>query len=145
MLTPHIIVADAPRAAAWYSTVLGAVEQSRITLPDGRLIHLELRFGPSVMMIASEFPEHDALAPTTTGCTSAVLYLDVSDVDDVWRRALEAGASVHRPLADTFWGDREGQIIDPFGHRWGLTQHIRDVGLAEMSQLAAQAFGPPQN
>jgi uncharacterized glyoxalase superfamily protein PhnB len=93
--------------------------------PDGRLIHLELHFGPSVVMVASEFPEHDALAPTTTGCTSSVFYLDVTDVDDLWRRALDAGASVHRPLADAFWGDREGQIIDLFGHRWGLSQHVR--------------------
>jgi hypothetical protein len=82
-------------------------------LPDGRLIRLELHFGPSVVMIASEFADHDALAPSTTGCTWAVFYLDVSDVDELWRRALEAGASVHRPLADTFWGDREGQIVDP--------------------------------
>jgi PhnB protein len=143
MLTTHIIVADAPRAADWYRRVLGAVEHSRIKLPDGRLIHLELHFGPSVVMVASEFPEHDALAPTTTGCTSSVFYLDVTDVDDLWRRALDAGASVHRPLADAFWGDREGQIIDPFGHRWGLSQHVRDVSLAEMSELAAEAFGLP--
>ena len=142
MLTTHIIVGDAARAAAWYCTVLGASEHSRITLPDGRLIHVELHFGPSVLMVADEFPEHAALSPATTGCTSAVLYLDVVDVDDVWRRAVEAGATVLRPLADAFWGDRDGQIIDPFGHRWGLSQHVRDVSLEEMSELAAQVFGP---
>jgi len=140
MLTVHIIAADAARAAAWYTDVLGAAEQNRITLPDGRLIHVELHFGPSVVMLADEFPEHGALSPATTGCTSAVLYLDVPDVDAVWQRAIEAGATVHRPLADAFWGDRDGQIVDPYGHRWGLSQHLRDVSIEEMSELAAEAF-----
>jgi PhnB protein len=142
MLTTHIIVADAARAAEWYCSVLGAAERSRITLPDGRLIHVELHFGPSVLMMASEFPEHGALAPTTTRCTSAVFYLEVPAFDDTWRRALEAGATVHRPLADAFWGERDGQIVDPFGHRWGLSQRIRDVSVEEMSELAARAFAP---
>jgi PhnB protein len=141
MITTHIIVAGAARAAHWYTTVLGAEERSRITLPDGRLIHLELRFGPSVVMVADEFPEHGALSPATTGCTSAVLYLQTSGVDAVWARALEGGAQVARPLAETFWGEREGQITDPFGHRWGLSQHVRDVSLEEMSRAAADAFG----
>jgi PhnB protein len=141
MITIHIIVQDAPRAAEWYRTVLGAEERSRITLPDGRLIHLELAFGPSTLMVADEFPEHNALSPKTTGVTSAVFYLQTDDVDELWTRALAGGAEVLRPLADSFWGEREGQIIDPFGHRWGLSQHQRDVPLAEMSQLAAEAFG----
>ena len=141
MITTHIIVAGAARAAQWYTTVLGAQEKSRITLPDGRLIHLELWFGPSVLMVADEFPEQGALSPATTGCTSAVLYLQTSDVDAAWARALEGGASVARPLADTFWGEREGQITDPFGHRWGLSQHVRDVPLDEMSRVAAEVFG----
>jgi PhnB protein len=141
MITIHIIAAGAARAAEWYATVLGAEEKSRITLPDGRLIHVELLFGSSVVMLADEFPEHEALSPATTGHTSAVLYLQVSDVDAAWNRAIEGGASVLRPLADTFWGEREGQIVDPFGHRWGLSQHVRDVPLAEMSRAAAEVFG----
>jgi PhnB protein len=141
MITTHIIVRDAPRAAEWYTSVLGAEERSRVTLPDGRLIHLELWFGTSVVMVADEFPEHNALSPATTGCTSAVLYLQTDAVDDLWARALEGGADVHRPLSDTFWGEREGQIIDPFGHHWGLSQHLRDVPIEEMSRAAAEVFG----
>jgi len=99
MITTCIIV---PGAARWCTTVLGTQEGSRIALPGGRLIHLELWFGPSVVMVADEFPGHDALSPATTGCTSAVLYLQTSDVDAVWARALDAGASVARPLAETF-------------------------------------------
>jgi PhnB protein len=140
MITVHIIVPGAARAVRWYTTVLGAGEKSRIALPDGRLMHLELWFGPSVVMVADEFPEHDALSPATTGCTSAVLCLQASDVDAVWARALDAGASVARPLAETFWGEWEGQVVDPFGHRWGLSQHVRDVSLEEMSQAAAEVL-----
>jgi PhnB protein len=143
MITTHIIVADARRAADWYVTVLGAEERSRITLPDGRLIHLELWFGPSAVMVADEFPEHDALSPKTTGCTSAVLYLQTDDVDRVWTQAIENGAEAVRPLADSFWGERDGQFIDPFGHHWGLSHHIRDVPIDEMSRLAAEFFGAP--
>jgi PhnB protein len=141
VITTHIIVPDAARAAIWYTTVLGAEERSRITLPDGRLIHLELWFGPSAVMVADEFPEHDALSPHTTGCTSAVLYLQTNDVDALWARVRDNGAEVVRPLAETFWGEREGQFFDPFGHRWGLSQHVRDVPIEEMSQAAAEFFG----
>jgi len=141
MITIHIIVPDAPRAAEWYRTVLGAKERSRITLPDGRLIHLELAFGASTFMVADEFPEHHALSPKTTGVTSAVFYVQTDDVDALWARALANGAEVLRPLADSFWGEREGQVVDPFGHRWGLSQHVRDVPIEEMSRLAADVFG----
>ncbi|MEN3272779.1 MAG: PhnB protein [Actinomycetota bacterium] len=141
MITTHIIVHDAAGAAQWYASVLGAEERSRITLPDGRLIHLELHFGLSVVMVADEFPEHGALSPKTTACTSEVLYLQTTEVDAVWARAVDGGAEVLRPLADSFWGEREGQLLDPFGHRWGLSQHVRDVPLEEMSHAAAEVFG----
>jgi PhnB protein len=94
------------------------------------------------MMLADEFPDHEAFSPATTGHTSAVFYVECANVDDVWERAITGDATVVRPLADVFWGEREGQIIDPFGHQWGLTQHIRDVPLDEMTAMAAQVFGP---
>jgi PhnB protein len=145
MITTHIIVHDAARAAEWYAAVFGAEERGRITLPDGRLIELELWFGPSRVMVADEFPEHDAHSPRTTGCTSAVFYLDTTDVDALWARALEYGADVLRPLADWFTGERDGQMVDPFGHRWGLSQHVRDVPMEDVSRAAAQFFAsaPP--
>jgi PhnB protein len=141
MITIHIIVQNAARAAEWYTTVFGAEERSRITLPDGRLIELELRFGTSRMMLADEFPEHGALSPRTTGATSAVFYLDTTDANALWARAVEHGAEVLRPLTDWFTGERDGQIVDPFGHHWGLSQHLRDVSWEEVSQAAAEFFG----
>jgi PhnB protein len=140
VIATHIIVEDAGRAAHWYVAVLGAEERQRVTLPDGRLIDVELWFGPSKVVLADEFPEHDARSPKATGCSSAVFYLDVDDVDLVWERALAHGAAVLRPLADWFTGERDGQIVDPFGHRWGLTQHLRDVPHDEIERAAAAVF-----
>ena len=113
MIATRIIVEGAGRAAQWYVAVLGAEERQRITLPDGRLIDVELWFGPSKVVLADEFPEHGARSPKATGCSSAVFYLDVDDVDVVWERALAQGATVLRPLADWFTGERDGQIVDP--------------------------------
>ena len=141
MITLHVIVDGADRASAWYREVFGAVERSRIELPDGKLIHVELDLGGSTLMLADEFPDHGALSPATTGHSSAVFYLPVDDVDAVVAGAVAGGATVTREVADTFWGEREGQLIDPFGHRWGITQHLRDVPLAEMAAQAAEVFG----
>ena len=140
MITIHMIADGADRASRWYQDIFGAVERSRIELPDGRLIHVELALSGSALMLADEFPEHQALSPATTGQVSATFYLHVEDVDTVWQRALTGGAEVVRDLAETFWGEREGQITDPFGHRWGLTQHLRDVPIEEMARKAADAF-----
>jgi PhnB protein len=97
--------------------------------------------GTSTLVIADEFPEHSALAPVPGASPSAVLYLHVEDIDVVWNRALAGGAEVVRPLQDAVWGERDGQFCDPFGHRWGLTQHLRDVPADEKARAVAEAFG----
>jgi PhnB protein len=140
-ITPHIVVRDAARAAEWYAEALGAQERSRVPLPDGRLMSVELWFRDSPVMVADEFPEMGVLSPLSIGGTSTVLNLRTDDVDALWERALAAGAEVLHPLADAFWGDRHGQITDPFGHRWGLAQHVRDVAPEEVARAAAAAFG----
>jgi PhnB protein len=113
---------------------------NRITLADGRLIHVEMQVGPATFMLADEFPEHGVTAPATDAPTTSVFYLHTPDVDGSWQRALDAGAVATRPLADTFWGEREGQLADSFGYRWGLTQHVRDVSLEEMAAAAYEMF-----
>jgi PhnB protein len=140
-LTPHIVVRDLERAAGWYADAFGAVERSRIPLPGGKVMTIELAFGDSTVMAADEFPDAGILSPLSIGGTAVVLHLQTDNVDAAWERALAAGASVHRPLQDTFWGDRHGQVDDPFGHRWGLAQHIRDVPHEEIVRAAAEAFG----
>ena len=143
-LTSHLVTRDPARAAAWYVSVLGAAETSRITLPDGQILTIELQFGDSVLAIADEFPDLGIVSPLTLGGTYGALHLAVEDADAVWRRALGAGASVFEPLHDAFWGERTGQFIDPFGHRWAVDQHLRDVPLDEVARLAAEVFAPGQ-
>ena len=140
-ITPHIVVRDAARAAEWYASALGAEEAGRIDVPGGKLMQVELRFGDSTVMLADEFPEMGVLSPLSIGGTATVLHLVVADVDAVWQRAVDAGAEIRQPLGDTFWGERYGQIVDPFGHRWGLAQHLRDVPRDEIQRAATALFG----
>ena len=139
-ISPHIVVRGADRAAAWYCQALGADERSRIPVPGGKLMSVELAFGETTLMVADEFDDMGVLAPPSVGGTPVVLNLTTDDVDALWQRALDAGAQVHSPLHDAFWGDRHGQITDPFGHRWGLAQHIREVPREEIVRAAAAAF-----
>jgi PhnB protein len=136
-----MVVRAAADAADWYARALGAEERQRVELPGGKIMSLELRFGESRVMVADEFPEMGILSPLSVGGTSVGLNLVTDDVDALWARALEAGAEELHPLQDAFWGDRHGQITDPFGHRWGLAQHLRDVSAEEIARAAAEAFG----
>ena len=140
-LTWHMVTRNPDAAAAWYGSVLGAVETSRITLPGGQVMTIELRFGDSTLAIADEFPDMGVVSPLTLGGTYGALHLAVDDADAVWRRALEAGATEFEPLHDAFWGMRTGQFTDPFGHRWAIDQHVKDVPHEEVVRLAAEAFG----
>jgi PhnB protein len=139
-ITPHLVVRDAARAAEWYTLALGARIGSRVAVPGGKFMQIELRFGDATVMIADEFPELGVLSPLSVGGTYGALTITTDDVDALWQRALAAGANVWQPLEDTFWGDRHGQVIDPFGHRWGLAQHVRDVPADEIARAAAEAF-----
>jgi PhnB protein len=140
-LTPHIVVRDAGRASDWYVNALGAQLGSRIQHPDGRYMQIELQFGDGTVMIADEFPEFGAVSPQTLGGTYGALTLTVDDVDSIWERALSAGATEFHSLQDAFFGERHGQILDPFGHRWGLTQKLEDVSPEETQRRVDELFG----
>jgi PhnB protein len=139
-LTPHLVVRNAKEAADWYGDVFGAEIGTKISAPDGRYMQIELRLGDGRVMIADEFPEFGAISPQTLGGTYCALTLKVDDVDSYWARALAAGATEFQPLQDAFWGERHGQIIDPFGHRWGLAQHLEDVSPDEVQRRATALF-----
>jgi PhnB protein len=139
-ITPHIVVQGAERAATFYRDAFGAEEVDRIPTPDGRLMSVQLRMGGGMLHLADEFPEMGVLAPPSIGGTPVVLALDVADADAVFARAMVAGAEVRQPLADMFWGDRHGQLEDPFGHRWNIAQHLRDVPHDEVVAAAAKLF-----
>lgn len=141
-ITPHIVVQDADRAAAFYRDAFGAEELSRIPTPDGRLMSVQLQLGDGVLHLADEFPEMGVLAPPSIGGTPVVLALDVDDAEAVFAQALAAGANVRQPLQEAFWGDLHGQLDDPFGHRWNIAQHLRDVPHDEVVAAAARALPP---
>ena len=109
-------------------------------MPDGRLMSVTLRVGGGLLHLADEFPEMGVLAPPTIGGTPVVLALEVDDAEQWFGRAVTAGAQVRQPLTDTFWGDRHGQLEDPFGHRWNVSQHVRDVPHDEVVAAAAALF-----
>jgi PhnB protein len=139
-ITAHICVQGAERAASFYHDAFGAQEISRIPVPDGRLMSVELRVGDGSLHIADEFPEMGVLAPPSIGGSAVVLSLDVDDAEAVFSRAVAAGATVRQPLADMFWGDLHGQLDDPFGYRWNISEHLRDVPHNEVVAGAARAF-----
>jgi PhnB protein len=140
-VTSHIVVREAGKAADWYARALGAEIGRRIQVPDGRSMQIELRFGDSQVMIADEFPEMGAVSPLTLGGTYGALTIATDDADGLWQRALDAGAEVFHPIEDAFWGERHGQIVDPYGHRWGIAQRLEDVSEEEVQRRATELFG----
>lgn len=131
-VTPYLIVNDAAAALEFYKKAFGAVEELRVEWPGGKIGHAEFLIGDSRVMLASEFPEIGAVAPTTVGGTSVTLAIYTEDVDAMFARALEEGAKEDRPVENQFYGDRSGTIIDPFGHKWSLSTHIEDVSPEEL-------------
>jgi PhnB protein len=140
-ISAHIVVQGADRAARFYTEAFGARELRRVPVPDGRLMSVELQLGSAVLHAADEFPEMGVLAPPSIGGTPVVLALEVDDADATFARALEAGATALQPVDDAFWGDRQGRLEDPFGHRWNVFHHVRDVPDAEVAAAAAELFG----
>lgn len=139
-LTPYLIVADGAAAIAFYQKAFAARERMRLVRPDGKLGHAELEIGDSLIMLADEFAAHGALSPQTVGGTPVSLHLYLDDVDAVFARALAAGGTERRAVADQFYGDRLGTIEDPFGHIWHLSTHIEDVAPDEIDRRATAAM-----
>lgn len=131
-LTPYLIIKDAPKAIEFYKKVFEAKERLRLDTPDGKLMHAELEIGDSVLMLADEYPEMNVLSPKSVGGASVCVHLYVKDVDVVFNRAISAGSESLRPVADQFFGDRSGSLMDPFGHMWSIATHKEDVSPQEM-------------
>jgi PhnB protein len=140
-LSPHIVVRGADAAASWYGRAFGAEEIARIPVPDGRLMSVQLRIGAATLHVADEFPELEVLSPLSLSGTATVLQLETSDAQALWKQALEAGAEPLQPLQEAFWGELHGQLADPYGHKWNVAQHVRDVEQAEVVRQAAALFG----
>jgi PhnB protein len=139
-VTPYIIVKGCAAALDWYKRAFGAEEHARCPMPDGRIGHAEIQIGDSRIMLADEFPEMGAKSPQTLGGTPFGICLYVLDSDASFQRAVAAGATVERPIADQFYGDRSGTVVDPYGHKWTLSTHKRDVSMEEIERAMKQ-FG----
>ena len=134
-LTPHITVRNADQALEFYKKAFGAEVQNIARMPNGKVMHAALQIGDSKLMLNEESPEFGALSPLATGGSGVMLHIYLENVDAAFDRAVSAGAQVKMPLMDQFWGDRYGVIADPYGHKWSLATHIKDMSAEEM-QLA---------
>ncbi len=150
-LTPLIVVRDAKRAIEFYKRAFGAQVLSHPQEgPDGKITHASLKIGDSILMLTDEFPAFKCLSPQSIGGSAVTLHIYTENADAAFERAVAAGATVTMPLADQFWGDRYGQLVDPFGHRWSIAarkevlteEEVRQHGekiFAEMAKKAGQA------
>ena len=133
-VTPYLAIKNAAKALDFYQRAFGAVESYKLMMPDGRVGHAEIRLGDSLIMLADEFPEYGGKAPDTLGGSPVSLHLYVEDVDAFVKKAVAAGAKERKPVTDQFYGDRSGQLEDPFGHLWWVATHKEDVAPDEMQK-----------
>lgn len=138
---PYLSVDGAGAAIDFYTAVFDATERMRMPGPDGKIGHAELEFGDSMVMLADAFPDMGGQTPKGLGGTPVTVMVYVENVDAVFARAVAAGATVEREVGDQFYGDRAGQFVDPFGHKWFVATHVEDVSPEEMEQRAAAMGG----
>jgi PhnB protein len=139
--TPYLCVNDAVRALEFYKKAFGAREVMRMPQPDGKVGHAEIRIGEATIMLADEYPDMEFRSPRAIGGTPVNILVYVENVDRLVEQAVAAGATVKRPVADQFYGDRLGVLEDPFGHSWSFATHIEDVSPEDMKKRAAEKFG----
>jgi uncharacterized glyoxalase superfamily protein PhnB len=142
-LIPHLVCDPCNDAVEFCRHAFGAEEMCRIPAPDGKkVMHAEMRIGDAVVFLADDFPEYcdgKSQSPRALGGTPVTIHRYVKDVDAAIKRAEQAGATVTMPAADMFWGDRYGMVTDPFGHRWSLATHTRDLTPEQISKGMAEA------
>ena len=135
-ITPYLIVRGGSDAIEFYKRAFGATELFRFPAPDGKVGHAEIKIGDSPIMLADEYPQMGYNSPQSIGGSPVSLMIYVDEVDTVFSRAIEAGATVKEAVQDKFYGDRIGSVVDPFGHVWHIATHKEDVSIEEMQQRA---------
>jgi PhnB protein len=140
-VTPSLTIRGAADAIEYYKKALGAKELMRMPGPGGKVMHAELQIGDSIIFISDEFPEYGtSRSPQTLGGATGTLNIYVEDVDTAFNRAVSAGGKVNMPVADMFWGDRYGKLIDPFGHSWSIGTHKEDLSGQEVERRGREMF-----
>ncbi len=137
--TPYLIIRGAGDAIEFYKKAFGATELFRFPTPDGKIGHAEIKIGDSPIMMADEYPEMGYNGPQTLGGSPVSVMIYVEDVDTVFNRAVDAGATVKEAVQDKFYGDRIGTLVDPFGHVWHVSTHKEDISMEEMEKRAKAA------
>jgi PhnB protein len=132
-VTAAINMPNAVAAMEWYKKVFNAAEKMRLTEPGGKLAHGEIDIDGTVVMIAEENPDYNR-SPSTLNGTSVVFCIYVPDADAIIQKAVDAGATLIAPAADQFYGARSGRIEDPFGYKWIVSTHLKEVSAAEMQK-----------
>ena len=138
---PYLCCDGAADAIDFYCNVFGATERMRMPAPGGKLGHAEIQIGDAVIMLADEHPDGGFRSPKAIGGTPVTISVYVADVDEVFDRAVKAGAQELRPVETQFYGDRSGQFEDPFGHRWNVASHVEDVAPDEMERRMNEMMG----
>lgn len=136
-LTPYIVVAGAEKAIEVYKAGLGAEVVDVAHTPDGRVMNAQLRIGDSMLMLNDEFPDYGSLGPTHFNGSAITIHMHVDNVDPLWEQAIAAGFEVTMPLENQFWGDRYGQLRDPFGHKWSLASTVIELSGSEVEAMQA--------
>src|SRR4051812_8687417 len=139
-VTPYLAIDGAASAIDFYKRAFGAEERFRMAGPDGKVGHASMTIGDSQFMLADDFPQSPYRPPSREGGSAVGLYLYVEDVDTVYQRAVDAGATAQTPPENMFWGDRWGRLIDPFGHIWELATHVEDLSPEDMAERAREAM-----
>jgi uncharacterized glyoxalase superfamily protein PhnB len=140
-VTPILIVNGAAEAIEWYKSALGAEEIFRMHGPDGKaVVHARIRVGDSTIALSDEFPQSEVKSPRSAKAATGGLMLYVADADAVFKRAVEAGATVKMPMNDMFWGDRMGNLADPFGHFWSIATRKEDLTPAEIEKRGREVY-----
>ena len=143
-LSPHIFVSNAAAAIDFYKKAFNAEELTRHLAPDGkRIMHAALLLNGTTLMLCDDFPEYcggKSSTPEALGGSPVVLHLQVKEADPVFEQAVAAGATVRMPLADQFWGDRYGQITDPFGHTWSIGAQVKKLTEEQIREASKAAF-----
>lgn len=140
-VTPYLCVNGAEAAIEFYSKVFGATERMRLPTADGKIGHSEVQIGDGLIMLSDEFADWGVTAPPTVGGSPVTIGVYVEDVDVVHAAAIAAGATETMPVKDQFYGDRSGQFIDPFGHKWNVATHIEDVTPEKIQERMKAEFG----
>jgi len=140
-VTAQMVISGAAEAIEFYKRAFGAVEVERMIGPDGTsIMHAEIRIGGSPIFLADEFPAMGFRSPASVGARTGSLFLYVKDVDAAYARAVAAGASPAMPVANMFWGDRYGSVIDPFGHSWSIATHREELSQEQIERRAREFY-----